>query len=146
MKFSQVIEYNKRNIFLENSYTKFSGETILRSFSKNPKLSISLDQQSKVLYRLFLLYTKLRNIEISQNILKLSCRPLAFALYIKLFFLKKELRNQSLFFVFCMTFEEKHFPRYTLLLDQISLSDCLNFVRYWTIYVLSLPVNHVMTS
>ena len=44
MKFSQLIEYNKRNIFLEKSYTKFGGETIPRPFSKNSKLSICLDQ------------------------------------------------------------------------------------------------------
>ena len=35
MKFGQLIEYNMRNIFLEKSYTKCSGETFLRPFSKN---------------------------------------------------------------------------------------------------------------
>ena len=35
MKFGQLIEYNMRNIFLEKSYTKFGGESILRIFSKN---------------------------------------------------------------------------------------------------------------
>ena len=44
MEFGQLMEYNMRNIFLEKSYTKYGGETIPRSFSKNPKLSISLDQ------------------------------------------------------------------------------------------------------
>ena len=34
MKFGQLIEYNTRNIFLEKAYTKYSGETILRTFSK----------------------------------------------------------------------------------------------------------------
>ena len=43
IKFSQVIEYNMRNIFLEKSYKKYSGETIPRPFSKNSKLTISLD-------------------------------------------------------------------------------------------------------
>ena len=63
MKFGQLIEYNIRNIFLEKPYKKCDGETIPRTFSKIPKLSISMDQQSKVLYSLFLLYTKLRAIE-----------------------------------------------------------------------------------
>ena len=36
------------NVFLEKSYSKPGGETIPRSFSKKSKLSISLDQQSKV--------------------------------------------------------------------------------------------------
>ena len=53
-----------RNIFYEKSYAKCGGETILRLLSKNSKLSISLDQQSKVLYSLLLLYDKLRTIEI----------------------------------------------------------------------------------
>ena len=44
MKFDQLIEYNMRNIFLEISYLKCGGETILRSFSKKSKLRISLGQ------------------------------------------------------------------------------------------------------
>ena len=35
MNFGQLIEFNMRNIFLEKSYTKWSGETIARSFSEN---------------------------------------------------------------------------------------------------------------
>ena len=64
MKFGQSIEYNMRNIFLEKSYTKCGGETSPRPFSEKSKLSISLDQQAKVLYSLFLLHVKLSNIEI----------------------------------------------------------------------------------
>ena len=64
MKFGQLIEYNMRNIILEKSYTKCGRETSPRPFSGKLKLSISLDQQSKVLYSLFLLYPKLRAIEI----------------------------------------------------------------------------------
>ena len=44
MKFGQLLENNKRNIFVEKSYTKFGGKTIPRRFSKKLKLSISLDQ------------------------------------------------------------------------------------------------------
>ena len=53
IKFGQLIEYNMRKNFLEKSYTKCGGETIPRPFSEKSKLSISLDQQSKVLYNLF---------------------------------------------------------------------------------------------
>ena len=42
-----------RNIFLEKSYTKCGGETTPRPFSKKTKLSISRDQQSKVLYSFY---------------------------------------------------------------------------------------------
>ena len=44
MKFGQLIEYNMRNIFVEKSYTKCAGETILRPLSKKSELSISLDR------------------------------------------------------------------------------------------------------
>ena len=44
IKFGQLIEYNMRNIFLKNSYTKCGGETSPRPFSEKFKLSISLDQ------------------------------------------------------------------------------------------------------
>ena len=44
MKFVQLIEYTKRNIFLEKSYTKCGGKTFPRPFSKKAKLSIFLDQ------------------------------------------------------------------------------------------------------
>ena len=67
MKLVQLIECNMRNIFFEKLYTKGGGETSPRPFSEKLKLSISLDQQSKVLYSLLLLYTKLRPIEIYRN-------------------------------------------------------------------------------
>ena len=44
MKFGQLVKYNMRNIFLEKSYTKYGGETIPRPFSKESKLTMSLDQ------------------------------------------------------------------------------------------------------
>ena len=43
MEFGQLTEYNMRNIFLEKPYTICGGETSPTSFSKNLKLSISLD-------------------------------------------------------------------------------------------------------
>ena len=64
MKFGQLIEYNLRNIFLDKSYTNYGKETIPRPFFKKSKLSICLDQYSKILYILFLLFGKLRTIEI----------------------------------------------------------------------------------
>ena len=64
MKPGQLIEYNLRNIFLEKSYIKCGGEPIPGPFSKKLKLSITLDQYSKVSYILFLLFPKLRTIEI----------------------------------------------------------------------------------
>ena len=68
MKFGQLIEYNLKNIFLEKSQTKWGGETSSRPFSEKPKLSIYLWVNSlKVLFSLFILYVKLRAIEIYWN-------------------------------------------------------------------------------
>ena len=44
MKSSQLIQHSMRHIFLEKSYRKYGGETILRPFSKKTKLSISLGE------------------------------------------------------------------------------------------------------
>ena len=62
MEFGQLMEYNMRNIFLQQSCSKCGGETIPRPFSKKLKLSRSLDPEFKVLYSLLLLYAKLRAI------------------------------------------------------------------------------------
>ena len=64
MKFRQLTEYNTKNIFLKISFRQFGVETIPRLFTKKSKLSISLDQQSKILYNLFILYVRMRAIEI----------------------------------------------------------------------------------
>ena len=45
-----------------------------------------------------------------------------------------------------MIFWEKCCSFYILLTDQISFSDCLNFLRYWAIYVLYLFVSQFITS
>ena len=65
-----------RNIFLEKSYTKCGKKTIARPFSKESKLSISLDQWSKVLFCFYCMASWRL-----WNLLKLSCRPLAFTSY-----------------------------------------------------------------
>ena len=75
VKFGQLLEFNIINIFLEKSCTKCVGETIPRSFFKELKLSISLDQQSEVSYSLFLLYVE---VEDYKNIFKLRGGPLGF--------------------------------------------------------------------
>ena len=56
-----------KSILPEKLYTKYGGETIPELLLKKSKLSTSVDQLSKVLYSLFLLYGKLRAIEIYSN-------------------------------------------------------------------------------
>ena len=63
IKFRQLIQYNMRNIFVEISYRKFVGETILRGF-KIEHIS-GLMVQSFIEF--FLLYAKLRAIKMHWN-------------------------------------------------------------------------------
>ena len=73
MKFCQLIEYSMRNIFLEKLYTKFVEKLVPDPL----QLSMSLDQYPKALYFVFIVF----QVEGYQNILKLSCRALAFTSY-----------------------------------------------------------------
>ena len=44
---------------------------------------------------------------------------------------------------FLYNFVEKYLSRYILLIELVSLSGCLYFVRYWTICLLQLFINQV---
>ena len=72
------------NIFLKNSCTKCGEETNLKSFSKS-KLSISQNQQSDVLYSLFLFYVRVENYN---NILKLKGAALLLLYSLFLFYVQ----------------------------------------------------------
>ena len=56
LKFDQLIEYN-----IKSTFTKCGRKAISGPCSKKSKFCISLDQWSKILYSLFLLYAKLRD-------------------------------------------------------------------------------------
>ena len=86
MKFDHLIEYDMKNIFLENLYWKCGGETSPKPFSKKSKMSISPDRQSQILYSWFLLCVQA---EYYQNMLKLRYWPLAFTSYKALFRTKR---------------------------------------------------------
>ena len=88
MNFGQLIQYNLTNIFLEKSYTKCGGESIPRPIIKKSKLSIPLDQCSKVIYFVFIVW----QVKAYRNWLKLSCRPPVYTSN-KTFFKKK--RSES---------------------------------------------------
>ena len=116
IKVGQLIKYKWRNIFLEKSYSECGEETSPRPFSAKLKLNISLDQQPKILQFVFIVC----QVESYRNIMRLSCRPLAFTSYQA--FCDLELFSLSL--IFCINFEEKHFSCYALLIDQVPLSGC----------------------
>ena len=72
MKLHQLIDYDMRNILLEKAYTKCGGETSPRTFSEKLKFTMSLDQTSKVLYSVFLLYAKLRVLKYIETKLQIT--------------------------------------------------------------------------
>ena len=47
---------------------------------------------------------------------------------------------------FLYDFSKKLFSFYILPTDQVALSHCLNFSRYWSIYVLELFANKIVKS
>ena len=74
MEFGQLIEHNMRNIFYEKSYTKFSGETIPRPFSKKWKSMEYLWINNLKFYAVHFIVWQ---VECYQKILKPRRRPLA---------------------------------------------------------------------
>ena len=67
IRFGQLIEYNVKNLFLEESYKQCDEENYCRPFS-----DISPDQQFEVLYSFLLLYVQ---VEDYQNALNIRCWP-----------------------------------------------------------------------
>ena len=129
-KFDQLLEYDMRNIFLEKSFAKCGEETIPRPFSKKSILSISPDQQLKVLYSLFSLYARFRFGSASYKA-----------------FLKNKKSHGLVFLPHILHgFWRKISPFCILLTDQIPLSGSFYFVRYWAIWVSQLFVNLFKTS
>ena len=76
MKFGQLTEYTREIFFLRNHTQNVLEKLILDPLIK--KQNISLNQQSKMLYSLFLLYVQ---VEVYQDTLKLGFSQLALTWY-----------------------------------------------------------------
>ena len=141
IKYGQLIECNMKNIFLKKSYTKCVGKTSPRPFLKNWNWAYLWINNLRVLYSCFYC---MQSWGLSKYI-ETKLRTTSF--YI-LGFLKNRKRSGTSHpcFIFCIVFKEKYFSFYIIWTDQVSLSGCLYFVRYWTIYELHLFVNQVVTS
>ena len=142
MKIGHLKECNMRNIFLEKSCTKCDWETSPRLLSKNLKFNISLDNSLKCYTVYFYCMASWRLSKYIETKLQTSWFHLILSFFIKW----KEVWNQYPYLIFHIIFEENYFSCYILLIDQISLPGCLYFVRYWTICVLQLFANQVVTS
>ena len=79
IKLGQLIGYNTSNIFLEKSYPKFGGKTVPRLVQKK----IKIECISRSLIWSFKRYIFIPDrVKDYQNVLKLSCGPLAFACFV----------------------------------------------------------------
>ena len=141
MKFVQLIEYNKRNIFLQTSCKKWG-----RGTNSRP-LFIFL----KKIYEV-----KASGLQFSFNIISIALnlayntnnlyKTLDYWYVLNFDFLEEDLAMDSPLHFAYISFQEKSFSCYILLTDQISLSDGLYFLRYWGIFVLQLFVSQVVMS
>ena len=102
----------------------------------DPDLSISLIQQSEMLYNLFFLYVQ---VEVYKIILNISCWPLALTLH-EVFLKNKKRSGTSLPTSFSTWFLKNNISRLLIvLIDQISSFDCLYLLRYWAILNCNYP-------
>ena len=116
--YSLISQEVSPNIFLEKSFKKSAEETSPRPWYKKSLLSISLDQQSEILYS-FLFYVQFKDY---QNILKLRCWPLAFTSYKALLLKKKQIRLKLVSVAYCLhEFWWKIFLEF----------HCLYYLIYW---------------
>ena len=74
MKFGQLIDFNMKNIFLEKSYTKCHGQNYYQTLFQKVKVK----RISGSIVQSFIWLFFVCQVEDYRNILKLSCRPLAF--------------------------------------------------------------------
>ena len=144
MAFGQLIEYSKRNTFLEKFYTKFGRQTIPRPFLKNQNQNHIFG--SAVLSFIQFVFILCSSQELSSYIetkLQSNCFYLIWS------FFCKTRKGMELVFMphFLHGFWRKIFNScYILLTDQISLCYCLYLLIYCAICVLYLFVNQVVTS
>ena len=123
VKFGELKQYNMRNIFLEKSYSKYGEETILRLVFKKVKI----EHISGSIFESFIQFVFIVcQVEGFRNILKLSCRAIAFTSY-KAFF-KETKRGLEILFL-------SHFL-YELWRKLFLLLHCIN----WPNFIVWLPL------
>ena len=116
-----------RNTFLEKSYTKCGGQIIPRPFSKKSKLSISLDQNFKVLYIFFIVC----QVENYRKWLELSCWPLAVTSYNKGFLKNRKGSWTSLPALFSAWFSKENIS--VVIFYYLTKFQCLVAFNLWDI-------------
>ena len=138
MKFGQLVEYLKRNISLWKLCSTWGREISSRPlfvFQKSFILGKSKCSAAWFLY-ISIVYNRNKLFKIlhhwSRDMLKFVFLDEGLGIFLQ--------------HILCIIFQQKCSSWYIVLTDQISLSGCLYFLRYWAICVLQLFVNQVVTS
>ena len=139
MELGQLIDYNKRNKFLQKSCRKQSSSRPLSFFKKafyevkanGLQLSFNILGQVSACIALNTNCIKVQGIDPE------ICSILTF---------QKRVWKYFLHHILCKIFQEKYFSCYILLIGIISLPGSLYFLRYWAICVLQLFVSQILTS
>ena len=140
MKLPQLIEYTTWEIsFLKNHTQNVMEKLVPDPFIKNQNLAY-LWINSLNCYKVYCI-SKSR----STKYIKTSPGHLILP-YSKLFWKRRRSLKLVSLLYFLHEFWKKNFSCYILLTDQISLSDCLYFLRYWAICVLQLFLVLSVTS
>ena len=142
MKFGQLIEYNKRNIFLQKLCRKWGRETSSRPLFIFWKSLIWGESKWSA--------ASFRYISIALNLPNSKSKLYKSLGYWPRDMLSFNFSEKGLGWVsqphFVYDFSRKMSPMLHSITDQISLSDCLYFSRCWAICVLQLFVNQPVTS
>ena len=132
MKFGQLIKHNTRNISLPKIMQKWRRKTSFRLLFGFKKASFKLKGTSQHLS--FNISWKISTCSYIKTNLKTfqTVDPETYSILI----FYRRIRDLLFHYILRMISQEKYFSFYILLTDQISLSGCLCFLRYWTICVL----------
>ena len=129
MKFGQLIEDNKKKFFFKNHAASEAGGLvpdlflIFKTVLQKVK-AIALQLTFNIFRQRSTWNTVKKNCVKLQTMYPETCSILIF---------QKRIWEQFLHHILCMNFQEKCFSCHILLIDQISLSDYLYVLRYWTI-------------
>ena len=138
MKLGQLIEYNKRNIFLQKLWRKWG-----REISSRPLIfwKSLIWGKSKWSVAYFQYISIALNLPYNKN----EHKTLGYWVKDMLSFSFSE-KGLLLHHILCTIFQEKWFSWYMQLTDQILSSDCFYFSRYWAICALQFFVNQAVMS
>ena len=142
MKFRQLIDHPKRNIFIENYAENEAGKLVPDPFLFFKKAVYQVKARCLQLDFTIFRQPSTQN-TIETNCLKIYaidpeiCSILIFQIRVWEQFLQR---------ILYMIFQQNCSSCYILLIDQISLHGCLYFLRYWAICNNIYIVNQVMTS